>query len=258
MKRGSRSGFTLIELLVVIAIIAVLASMLVPAVQSALTRGKVAYCSSNLRQMGIATYAYANDHKGVVPPLQKNGSREFQFIHDTRKFMQQGAVYSQGILYEDGYAENGKMYYCPTQTEFYLSWPAYSTPTFPTGPPGNGFWTSGFIRSGYAYNPMIPVDPVRGRPVINENGQYAPLIHVLGEVALPLTTILAADTFEPPYLASRHPGPAWNVGMADGHVQEIKSPSAYALELRFEKHFNGGSDNWNTYAKFLRELLDSR
>ena len=255
MNRGSKSGFTLIELLVVIAIIAVLASMLVPAVQSALVRGKVAYCASNLHQMGIATYEYANDHKGVVPPLQDNGNRVLGNIHDTRKFAQQGATYSQGILYGEGYAENGKMYYCPTQTEFFLSWPAYSNPTFPTGPMGNGAYSSGFVRSGYSYNPMIPVIKAGAR--VRPAGEPKQLIHVLNEVAYPLTTILAADTFEPPYLASRHPGSAWNVGMADGHVEEIKSPSALAMQLRREKDFNPGN-NWGLYVQFMQELINSR
>jgi prepilin-type N-terminal cleavage/methylation domain-containing protein len=60
------AGFTLIELLVVVAIIAVLASMLLPALAKARERGRRAACSSNLHQFGVATALYATDFNGAV------------------------------------------------------------------------------------------------------------------------------------------------------------------------------------------------
>jgi prepilin-type N-terminal cleavage/methylation domain-containing protein len=66
MKTTSKA-FTLIELLVVIAVIAILAAILLPAVQRARSMSHRATASSNLRSIGVAMQAYANEHNGRLP-----------------------------------------------------------------------------------------------------------------------------------------------------------------------------------------------
>ena len=65
----SRCGFTLIELLVVISIIAVLASLIAPAVQSARRTARKVQCLNNMRQTGLAIIAFASSNNGQLPPI---------------------------------------------------------------------------------------------------------------------------------------------------------------------------------------------
>lgn len=60
-------GFTLVELLVVIGIIAILVSLLLPAINKARAMARTAACLSNLRQMGIAAQMYFSSNRGAFP-----------------------------------------------------------------------------------------------------------------------------------------------------------------------------------------------
>ena len=62
-------SFTLIELLVVIAIIAILAAMLLPALQKARERGRQSTCVNNMNTLGKANAFYLDDNRGIVPYL---------------------------------------------------------------------------------------------------------------------------------------------------------------------------------------------
>jgi len=59
----------LIELLVVLAVIAILAALIIPAVRGGIIKAKRAEAVSNIRELGMAHLAYANEHGGKLPPL---------------------------------------------------------------------------------------------------------------------------------------------------------------------------------------------
>jgi len=62
-----RSAFTLIELLVVVAILAILAALLLPALQEAKWKGRQVVCVNNVRQLAMALLAYTGDYNGYFP-----------------------------------------------------------------------------------------------------------------------------------------------------------------------------------------------
>ncbi|MBY0261997.1 MAG: type II secretion system GspH family protein, partial [Phycisphaerales bacterium] len=75
-------GFTLIELLVVIAIVALLVSILLPALAAARRSGRQTVCMSNLRQYGIAAEGYSSDHKERIATFSWRAGRSYSGYAD--------------------------------------------------------------------------------------------------------------------------------------------------------------------------------
>jgi prepilin-type N-terminal cleavage/methylation domain-containing protein/prepilin-type processing-associated H-X9-DG protein len=131
-----RKGFTLIELLVVIAIIAILAAMLLPALERAREQAKRGVCMSNLKQMGVALYMYANNYEDWFPPyIQEDGIADESpgAPGDDGKSRH---IYNMFLL-TPTYIQNPAVFCCPSAVGNAEHW---RNGRWPTPMPGNYGW----------------------------------------------------------------------------------------------------------------------
>ena len=112
MKHNKKQNrFTLIELLVVIAIIAILAAMLLPALNSVKDQGKLSSCLSNNKQCIMANISYSLDCNDFLVPNTPGGYWSYL------GHLKLAGTYSNlGYLYGSGHLKNGNVMKCPAAT----------------------------------------------------------------------------------------------------------------------------------------------
>lgn len=235
---SSACAFTLIELLVVISIIAVLLSILLPALGMARSQARTAVCAHNLRQLLIANLSYAGEHNGRLAlaardiyPNPELDTVNLHRWHGVRDSLDEPFDPTRGPLAE--YLQNGQLTACPTPT------------AFRQGDPWNANFEDGC--GGYGYNMTY----LGSR--IWQHGFAACHQHTREhEINRPAETLMFADTalartqgtttyyqeysFAEPrwFLSNGQPAPEWgdpapslhfrhngtaNIGWADGHVE---------------------------------------
>lgn len=126
MNRGHRGAFTIIDVVVSIAVIAVLISLMMPALWKATETAHRVVCSSNVRQIGIAMLMYADSNQDFIPPTtfyhpSRNRAQQMLIIRLSgvssapRDFSPEtGGWDGIGLLFHGGYLDNAACFYCPS------------------------------------------------------------------------------------------------------------------------------------------------
>lgn len=170
LRRNGRSpvrGFTLVELLVVIGIIAVLISVLLPALRKARESAQRVNCASNLRQIYSGLNLYANEYKGVVPlgyqgsNTPANNTKQFNFMMLYGYGSFQRIPVGLGMLIENKMLSSGLVFYCPSVnvgTSLAYDIIIGTTNNKWHNPPWTGKNVPNHIRSSYGVRPDFGFD----------------------------------------------------------------------------------------------------
>ena len=143
--RRARRGFTLVELLVVIGIIALLVSILLPALNKAREDAKRVRCLSNQRQLVMAWQMYASDNKGHIvgsntPAYPANPWWYWAAAGNTLECLYNGKLWP--------YLKNYDVYKCPNDRVMYTH--TYSINGYLAGENNDRVFTTGAIKKAHA------------------------------------------------------------------------------------------------------------
>ena len=170
------SAFTLIEMLVVIAIIALLASLLVPAITGAKRNALRTACVSNLRQIGTALLSYASDNDGNLPRLDNPVPPTYTPPVGTLPSQYLGSPLAPYL----GFATNGisAVTLIPV-----MACPAFKAAMISAHP--KDWWQSAEYARTKKYVP--PKDRLNDDPFYSVNGGYNTLASVMLESGVPVS-----------------------------------------------------------------------
>jgi len=281
VSKRRRAGFTLVELLVVVGIIALLVTILMPALGRAMELARKTICATNLHNLGQAWQLYFRDNNDKLPAMANpgpasNGGKipdcisRFAFIiysGSPQHNVYRGAYVNAGVLYERKLIGDESNYVCPTMKRNVGGVWFDNLPTSPAGKPGTvggGWWPVNRRMGTYmTYNrrrmlnyddPDMSYFPYWVRPPDRPNSEIMLFYTGMNAIAKPGDFSWMADRFDSPGWAMVSHVPGINVVYADGHAKYWEDPTWDEKEGTGKVLYDNGLGSWSaTYSNWYHD-----